>query len=247
MNVATFHLALDAIDSDFTLAARYGEIVGLALSLQGLRDQGFAAGTYTGNRLSTIEHTAAGWNSDCERGWYRTPNGVQAARPMTQAALDLEAIKNAFRAMHGQLHAWADGLDSLARGQPARLVQAGHNWLYFAHYAAYLVGTNQIAGADFASLSGAQRIAWANRVAQGAADVTSPFQFYQREGAIAEGHDLYDGPTGPATWVRPDNATALNLASSLHAGSTPAFAAVAAVDILNVDLSNGGWIDSLTA
>ena len=245
--MATIHFALDAIDSDFTLAANYGRIAGMALTLQGLRDQGFVAATYTGNRLSTIEHDASGFNADVEPGWYRTPNGVQLARPMTQAVIDLDAIKNAFRSLHSQLHVWADGLDSLSRGQPARLVQAGHNWLYFAHYAGYLVGTNQIAGTTFNNLSGAQRIAWAGRMAQGAADVTSPFEFYQREGALASNHALYDGPTGPATWVRPDNATALNLANSLYSGSSPPFAAIAAVDINTIDLSNGGWIDSLTA
>ena len=246
--MTAIHFALDAIDSDFTLAARYGHIVGMALSVQGLRDQGFVAATYTGNRLSTIEHDAAGFSADCEPGWYRSPNGVQIARPMTQATIDLEAIKVAFRGLHTQLHAWADGLDAQSRGQPVRLVQAGHNWLYFAHFSAYLVGTNQIAGSDFANLSGAQRIAWAGRMAQGAADVTSPFQFYQREGAITDtSHVFYNGPTGPATWVRPDNATALNLADALHASSTPAFAAAGGVDILNVDLSNGGWIESITA
>ena len=246
--MTAIHFALDAIDSDFTLAARYGHIVGMALSVQGLRDQGFRGGTYTGNRLSTIEHDAAGFSADCEPGWYRAPTGVQIARPRTQAAIDLEAIKVAFRGLHTQLHGWADGLDALARGQPPRLVTAGHAWLYFAHFSAYLVGTNQIAGSDFANLSGAQRIAWAGRMAQGAADVTSPFQFYQREGAITDtSHVFYNGPTGPATWVRPDNATALNLADALHASSTPAFAAAGGVDILNVDLSNGGWIESITA
>ena len=245
--MTTIHLALDAIDSDFTLGATYGRIVGMAMSVAGLRAQGFSQNPYAGNRLSTIEHDAAGFNSNCEPGWYRTPNGVQIARPMTQAARDLESLKNALRSLHEQLHGWADGLDALSRGQPARLVQAGHNWLYFAHYAAYLVGTNQIAGTTFNNLSRAQRIAWAGRMAQGAADVTSPFEFYQREGALLTSHPLYDGPASPATWVRPDNATALNLSASLYAASSPAFAATAAVDISNVNLSDGGWIDALTA
>ena len=245
--MATFHFALDAIDSDFTLANGWGHIVGMALSLQGLRNQGFDATTYTGNRLSTIEHDATGFDSSCEAGWYRTPTGVQIARPLTQAALDLETLKRAFRALHSQLHVWADGLDALARGQPARLVQAGHNWLYFAHYSAYLIGTNQVAGTVFNNLSASQRIAWANRTAQGAADVTSPFEFYQREGAIPESSPLYNGPQEPAVWVRPDNATALSLAGSLDSTTTPAFAPIAAVDISTVDLSNGGWIESLTS
>ena len=246
--MATIHFALDAIDSDFTLAANYGRIVGMAMKLQGLRDQGFGTGTYTGNRLSTIDTSTVGYNSSCEPNWYRTPTGVQIARPMTQADINLESIKSAFRGLHTQLHAWADGLDALSRGQPARLVSAGHNWLYYAHFAAYLVGTNQISGTIFNNLSRAQRIAWANRTAQGAADVTSPFQFYQREGAISpDTHPLYNGPTEPAVWVRPDNATALNLASALHSGTSPAFSPIAAVDIMTINLSDGGWIEALTA
>ena len=246
--MATIHFALDAIDSDFTLASNYGHIVGQALSVQGLRNQGFDATTYTGNRLSSIEHTDAGYNADCEPGWYRTPDGVQIARPMTQAARDLEALKSAFRGLHNQLHNWADGLDALGRGQPFRLVNAGHNWLYYAHYASYLIANNQIAGPDFNNLSAAQRIAWANRTAQGAADVTSPFQFYQREGAIPEANTaLYNGPQEPTVWVRPNDATALNLANALYSTTTPVFAPIAAADISNVDLTTGSWIEALTA
>ena len=246
--MATIHFALDAIDSDFTLAANYGHIVGMALSLQGLRDQGFDASTYTGNRLSTIEHDASGFNADCEPGWYRTPNGVQLAMPMTAAALALANKKAALRGHHNQLHVWSDGIEALKRGQNPRLVRAGEAWLYEAHFGAYLVGTDQLV-APFNNLSNAQIIAWANRSAQGAADVTSPFEFYQREGAITDtSHVFYNGPTGPATWVRPDNATALNLAASLHATSSPdAFVAAGGVDISVVDLTTGNWIDSLTS
>ena len=243
--MTTIHFALDAVDSDFTLASNYGYIVGMALNVQGLRDQGFSAGTYTGNRLSTIEHDAAGFNSSCERGWYRTPTGVQIARPMTAAAIALEAKKNTFRNLHGQLHGWSDGLGALSRGQPPRLVTAGQSWLYHMHFAAYLVGTNQCAP-PFDNLSDAQIMAWANRSARGAADVTSPFEFYQREGAISSDHALYDGPPGPATWVNPSTAAALNLASSLYAGSTPVFAAAGGVDISVVNLTTGDWIEALT-
>ena len=245
--MATIHMALDAINGSFTLATGYGHIVGMALSRAGLRSQGFVAGTYAGNRISTIDHTDSGWNSDCEPGWYRTPNGVQAAHPLTQAETDLLAKKNALRNHHNQLHVWADGLQGLSRGQPPRLVAAGAAWLYYAHFASYLVGTDQLV-TPFNNLSDAQIIAWANRSGMGAADVTSPFEFYQREGAITDSNDpFYDGPTGPATWVRPDNATALNLADSLHASSTTPFAAGAGVDITVVDLTTGSWIDSLTA
>ena len=245
--MTTIHFALDAVDSDFTLANGWGYIAGMGLSVESLRAQGFASGTYLGNRLSTIEHDAAGFNSDCEVGWYRSPTGVQIARPLTAAAQALLAKKNALRGLHTGLHGWADGLDTLSRGQPPRLVTAGHAWLYFKHFGAYLVGTNQLVS-PFNNLSDAQIIAWANRSAQGALDVTSPFQFYQREGSITDtSHMFYNGPTAPATWVRPDNATALNLASSLSSGSSTVFEAAAGVDISVVDLTTGSWIDALTA
>ena len=246
--MATIHFALDAVDSDFTLATGYGYIAGMSMTLAGLRAQGFGANPYAGNRLSTIDTSAAGWNNDCEPGWYRIPNGVQFARPMTTAAIALAAKKGALRAHHNQLHGWDDGILALRTGQPPRLVTAGGAWLYYAHFAAYLVGTDQLVS-PFNNLSDAQIIAWANRSGQGALDVTSPFQFYQREGAITDtSHPFYNGPTGPATWVRPDNATALNLANSLHAASSPdAFVAADGVDISVVDLTTGSWIDDLIA
>ena len=226
--MATIHFALDAAGTGFTYTAGYGRIAGWALSLQGLRDQGFAAATYRGNRLSTIEHTDAGWDSDCERGWYRTPDGVQIAQPQTQAAIDLAALQNAFRSLHTQLHGWADGLDALARGQPQEAVNTGHDFLFHAHEAAYLIGR------DSTTYSAAQRIAWAGSMATGAADVQSPAQFYQR---VREGSGIA-APTTPITWVNPADATKLNLASATAVTGTVPTAA---------DLSNGGWIDALTA
>ena len=136
--MATFHLALDAIDSDFTLAATYGEIVGIALSLQGLRDQGFAAGTYTGNRLSTIEHTDSGWNADCEPGWYRTPNGVQIARPLTAADRALETLRNETTLLHRQLLAWDEDVTIHGPGHPDWQRAFAHDALASAHGHVYL-------------------------------------------------------------------------------------------------------------
>ena len=104
--MTTIHMALDAIDTDFTLAARYGRIVGMALSLEGLRAAGFSAGTYTGNRLSTIEHDASGFNSDCQPGWYRTPTGVQIARPMTASAAAVETMITTYNRLRNQLLTW---------------------------------------------------------------------------------------------------------------------------------------------
>ena len=225
--MATFHLALDAIDSDFTLATGYGHIVGMSLSEQGLRDQGFGSGTYTGNRLSTIEHDATGFNADCEPGWYRTPNGVQAARPMTAANAALETLKQAFRSLHSQLHGWSDGLDALSRGQPAEAVNTGHDFLFHAHEAAHIIGR------DSTTYSQAQRIAWANSMATGAADVQSPQQFYQH---VRD--DIPTAPTVPKAWVRPADAVKVNLQDAVTiSGNVPT----------SVDLANGGWIEDLTA
>ena len=240
--------ALDAIDSDFPLSGGNGFIVGMGLSVGDLRDQGFSNPPYRGNRIVTIDTGDAGWSDDCQPGWYFTNNSVQPDMPRTSANEQLDNLKRSFRGLHLQLHVWADGLDSLSRGQPIRLVQAGHNWLYYAHYAAYLVGSNLVDGTTFNNLSIAQRITWTIRMAQGAADVASPFEFYQREGSITDtSHDLYNGPTGPATWVNPATGTALNLADSLYAGSSTPFVPASTVDISTVNLADGAWIDSLTS
>ena len=230
--MATFHLALDAIDSDFTLAARYGRIVGLALSLQGLRDQGFAAGTYTGNRLSTIEHTAAGWNSDCERGWYRTPNGVQAMRPMTTAQAAVQGLIAATITLHQQLITWDADVAYYAPGHPDWQRVFAHDALASCHGHVYLTATDT-------SRSAADRTTYCETLLAGASDgqggrIASALQYYAGftvPSVFRTGYPERAGSDSPPTgttrfyaWADPDTpGTALTL-GALHTqeGTIPA-------------------------
>ena len=223
----TIHLALDVINSDFPLSGGNGKIAGMALSVQALRDNGFVSGTYTGNRLVSIDTGDAGWDDECQPGWYFTNSSVQIALPLTTAQENLETLKDAFRNLHTQLHAWADGLDALSRGQPQSLVNKGHDFLFYAHQAAFLIGR------DSTTYSQAQRIAWANSMATGAADVQSPAQFYQRITPSS-----VNSPTGPITWVRAADAVKVNLSNAITVTGT--------VNV-ETDLVNGGWIETLTA
>ena len=178
--------------------------------------------TYTGNRLATFDDTAAGWNNGCIPGWFLNGSAVQE-----RYSEGLAGLRDAFRTLHQQLHNWADGLDRLARGQAAATVAIGHDFLFRAHQAAYLIGRNST------TYTIAQRVAWANAMATGAADVTSPAEFYQ--------HVLDDGitgPTGPTAWVNPADATKLNLsASQTISGTVPTTA----------ELASGNWIEALSA
>ena len=180
--MATFHLALDAIDSDFTLATGYGYIVGMALSEQGLRDQGFGSGTYTGNRLSTIEHDASGFDANCERGWYRTPNGVQAARPMTAAALAIEEMIIALENLHRQLLEWDDDVTFHGPGHPDWQRSFAHDALASCHGHNYLVMTNT-------SHSVADRTTYCETLLAGASN--------GQGGRIASALQYYSGFTNP--------------------------------------------------
>ena len=180
--MATLHFALDAIDSDFTLANGWGYIAGMALSLQGLRNQGFGAGTYTGNRLSTIEHTDAGYNPDCEPGWYRTPNGVQVARPMNTAAVALQRMIDTLETLHNQLLLWDQDVTLHAPGHPDWQRVFAHDALATCHGHNYLVLTDT-------SISVADRTTYCNTLIAGASD--------GQGGRIASAEQYYAGFTVP--------------------------------------------------
>ena len=180
--MATIHFALDAVDSDHTLANGWGYIAGMALSVQGLRDQGFGAGTYTGNRLSTIEHDAAGYNSNCERGWYRTPTGVQIARPLTASAAALEGMIVALERLHQQLLSWAADIILHAPGHPDWQREFASDALSACHGHNYLVMTDT-------SRSVADRTTYCETLLAGASDGQS--------GRIASAQQYYVGFTQP--------------------------------------------------
>ena len=174
--MTTIHLALDAIDSDFTLGATYGRIVGMAMSVAGLRAQGFSQNPYAGNRLSTIEHDAAGFNSNCEPGWYRTPNGVQIARPLTAAGAEIVRMSDMADMLHNQLITWDADVAFYGPGKPDWQRQFAHDTLASCHGHNYLVLTDT-------NISVASRITYCETLLAGASDgqggrIATAIQYY---------------------------------------------------------------------
>ena len=229
----TIYLALDRVTG---VSAPDGIIRGIAETTADLVAQGFAANTYRGNRRPSIDETDSSvWNNDCIPGWYYVGSAVQVTAPQT----DLDRLKSGYRALHRQLNAWADGLDSLARGQPVAKVESGHDWLYYAKYAAFLFASNLTSGSDGGAATSRSvnvRLGWAGALAQGALNVASPAQFY------ADPNEP-NPPTGPISWRNlssPYAAVALGSAITIHRAS-------GAPDIDTIDLATGSWIETLTA
>ena len=233
--MAAIHLALDAIDADFTLANGHGRIAGMALSIQGLRAQGFAASTYRGNRYNTIQESAAGWNINCQPGWYLTAGAVQEQKPLTATAAKLATLRSETILTLEQYQAWHDDLTRLAPGHTALAHQIGCDYLFIARRATYVIVKNRVSGQTY-TLD--QRIAWVKAMRQGALDITSASAFYA----------VFDQLTGVpdkdvlTVWAQPADATRLNLSSSvtITAADTPPVPA-------SVELALYDWLADVTA
>ena len=257
--MATLHFALDALGGSFTLTAGYGRIVGMATKLQGLRDQGFSAATYNGNKVTTYDTASAGWDSSCEPGWYLTPTGLQIIEPATQAQIDLAATKASGHALLDQLEAWHADLARLAFGHPARAHQDGCDYLLRARRAAYVVLRNEVASTTPTTSTNptythAQRQAWCEAMAMGATDVNSVHAFYSAfDAGLLQGATV-DSGTGRITyseppdvrvlgvWARPDTAARLALNSSmiLTSQNDPQVPAT-------VEIAERAWLEALTS
>ena len=246
--MATIHFALDAVDGAHTLAAGYGRIVGQALSVAGLRAQGFAQGTYRGNRLSTIDHTDAGYNTSCEPGWYRTPDGVQITRPLTTAGAALAGMIEALRELHQQLLTWDEEIAYHGPGYPDWQRTFAHDALATCHGHNYLVMTDT-------SRTVADRTTYCETLLAGASDgqggrIASALQYYAGftvprvfRAGYPERAGTEEPPAGTTrfyAWADPDDpSTALTL-GALHMieGTIPA----------GTVLGHGAtWHQSLTA
>ena len=229
--MATFHFALDAAGPGFTYTAGYGRIVGQDLSLAGLRAQGFAAATYRGNRLSTIEHDDAGFNSSCEPGWYRTPDGVQLAAPATAAQAEIDGMIAAGIATHSQLLVWDGDVTNHGPGHPDWQRVFAHDALASQHGHLYLTLNDT-------SISVADRTTYCQTVLAGASDgqggrIDSAVSYYSGFTVPRVYRDLYaeragsDSPPSGTTrfysWVDPsDPSTALTLgALNMVEGAIP--------------------------
>ena len=221
--MATVHLALDSLqDGNFPLASGHGLIVGMAFSLTGLRAQGFAAATYNGNKVVTIETTDAGWDHDCEPGWYFTNNTVRILRPMTTTQIAVADMMASVEKLHEQLVQWDDDIAYYGPGHPDWQRAFAHDALASCHghvWATITKTSNTIA----------DRKAYAETLLGGASDgqggrIVSALGYYEAFTTPRHFRDSYkeragnqDPPTGKPrfyAWCSIANpTTALNLGS----------------------------------
>ena len=191
-------------------------------------------------------------SDDTDIGWWITATGAGAGN--TSATLPVGEIpaatarkRAAARQVHQALIAWTAALAAEGIAHAAAVVAVGHDFLFRAHQATYLVCTR--GGYTVTQLED-----WAGKMAMGAADVTSPATFFARMEAGAG----LTSPTGPCAWVRFDGAGAgaaaerVNLADAVAAsGSRRSGGGEGNLDLDPSHLPAGGlaadgsWIDSL--
>ena len=191
--MATIYLAIDEVDG---LTLPLGQIKGLSDSEASLRTAGFDATTYTGNRLSTVDDQAAGWDNDVEPGWYLTATNTVAD---TLPSTDLADLRQAIRDFQAQVLQWYAAVNALAVGQPADRVADGRRRLYEALGAVYLFSTNT-------ANSLADRKLFASNMRFGAADITKADDFYASTVSVLGGDDPdRTGAVDWHCWVDPTN------------------------------------------
>ena len=172
----TVHFAIDQVQG---LTLPNGEIVGMSDSLTTLRANGFAAGTYTGNRLAQIEESDSGWNPNCvprltdsgtgetiNNGWYWVNNAVSAG-----FVTDLDDLKDALYAWQRQVIGWTEALQTHGVAQPPAKEAQGRARLLSACGYLYLICRNS-------SHSLANRKILTANMTTGAQDIRKVDDFY---------------------------------------------------------------------
>ena len=229
----TVYLAIDPVAG---IDLPDGRIHALDETTTALAAQGVDLSVYAGDRRAALDETDSNvWTNDCVPGWYYVDGAVQVNPPRT----DTQRLQDGAWFIQNQLAAWADGLDSLRRGQPIAKVESGHDWLYYKKQAVYLVMTNQSSASDGGAAvvrSIDDRVGWARASAFGAAGVASPAQFYADPSEP-------NPPTFPITWRELASPfTAVTLTNRIRI-----YPAAGAPDFNTVDLAGGTWINSLLA
>ena len=174
-----------------------------------------------------------------------TWDGTNYEHPTTEGILlpddtttDIGQRKAAARTLHKRLLNWTEGLIEEGAFHPASEVEIGHDFILYAHHAAYVVFNSS-------TWTAAQQIAWADKMSTGALDVTNPHNFYQRVHTLEVPADI---PTAACAWVNPNDGAAVNLNVAWSMSDSTAdngWFNGEDVDLTAVQLSNGGWIDLL--
>lgn len=177
-------------------------------------------------------------NAHVEACYYVEPGAGETDGTVTMG-LTLADEKEAARTALGALDAWSKQLSAEGVAHPAAEVAVGHDFLTYAHWGLYLV-LNQSA------YTAAQKAAFANNLAVGAADCTSPRQFFEKVHSLSAAQK--PGADTPVVWVNPSDATRWNLADVV-ANSATEFGGSdwtdVTLDVSDIDIRSGAWIDNL--
>ena len=191
-------------------------------------------------------------SDEVDVGWWIVASGAGAGT-VTAAAPALDAVvqrrRAAARRVHEALQGWSAALTSEGVVHPASIVAIGHDYLYRAHQAVYIMAhRNLLAISEFED--------WCSKMAMGASDVTSPSEFFAR----MEGPGVV-APSGPCAWARWGNtvseglttAVRVPLAQAITVSGPTTLQAPGNLNLLVTDLpqgglaANGAWIDRLAA
>lgn len=156
---------------------------------------------------------------------------------------DLELTKKECRAMLAQLDVWSRALDAEGVAHPVSDVQDGHDFLAYLHWGLYLYATTSLTG-----------VLWLNKrlriktMQSGAADCSTARDY------LAKAHTLTSSQrpaaNTPLLLVDPSTGVAWNL-NEIVENSAIEFAKSkwdgVELDVSDIDIRSGVWIDSLGA
>lgn len=192
-------------------------------------------------------------SDDVDLGWWLTATGAGAGTVTAVAPALSDVVRRrraAARQVHAALEGWTVALAAEGVVHAAAVVAVGHDYLRSAHQAVYIMAHRGAIGI-------ASWEAWCAAMAQGASDVTSPREFFER---MEAGSGLH-APTGPCAWVRWGHRQSegyttpirVPLADAIAASGVPGPTTPGRLHLQASDLPGGGlhadgtWIDTITA
>ena len=195
----------------------YGAGIGQEAAARAATD---AALTVHGAAVLVADRVQPGW-------WFDGTDTFTADRPFNE----LQQRQAAFTQLHGYLNTLAIDLAAEGVAHPVAEVHAAHNFPALAHHAAYRVGHH-------ATLTHAQKVAWADAMLLGPSNAANVFQWYQQISMLTP----VMGPTVPRAWVDPADASQTTVALALSSN----FDAIGEIPVSDTQLADGAWIEELT-
>ena len=195
----------------------YGESAGPAAIERAATDSALSV---HGSVVSVADRVQKGW-------WFDGTDTLTADRPFTE----LQQRRVAFGNLHGFLNALAVDLATEGVAHPVAEVHAAHNFPAFAHHAAYRV-------AHHATLTHAQKVAWAEAMILGPSNASNVFEWYQQISVL----DPVVGPTIPRAWVDPED----SMRQTVLVAVSETFEEIGSTPVSDTQLSDGAWTEELT-